>query len=223
MKPLDELLILLCQAGEIDLSGQQKRGYHKEFPGAPKPPIYFRIQGSSSEELFTQAALHILLQVRQMTNDVMPSHICGIPGPGQSFAKFIADQMGLSLITLRKEVDQGQIIIDTDGLPAADHDSEVLLVDNITCRARALMQVTRTLRSLNYQVVRFVAFTDLSHAREAGTLEHIGLTGSFVASVEELLVMLVESGQITPEKQQAYHKYPTQLAEFFDWMKSIDL
>lgn len=223
MTSLYKLLPLLCQAGEIDVSGQQGRGYNKEYPGAPKPPVYFNLRCNHSEELFAETAKHLLLTVRQITADVMPSHICGMPGPGQSFARFVAEHLGLPLIVLQKE-DGSELKYSVSGESAqASHDNEVLIIDNITCRVRKLMRVVRTLRDLNYQVVRFVAFVDLPHARDKGVLDDIGLTGSFVASVDELLVMLVKSGQITPEQHQAYKDYPDKLAEFFDWMSSIDL
>jgi orotate phosphoribosyltransferase len=210
LNTFSQLLPWLCEVGEIDISGQRELGFQQEFPGAPKPPVYFQMLGNYSEEIFVQTAIWLLMRVRQMTADIMPSHIYGVPGGGEKFARFVAKQLGLPLISV-------------DSLDVVGGPNEVLLVDNVSARAQTMIESAVAMRTLGYQVVRFVSFIDLPHCRKNDLLGHHGLTGSHVSSVAEVLSSLVEQDLITPEQQQAYIDYPGRLKDFFNWMDSIDL
>jgi len=220
MMDLHQLLPILHDLGEIDFSGRRLK-IHERFPGAPLAPVYVKLRvkghkdGNLTPELVRELALHMLVQIRQLTLDFMPSHICGVPQAGEPFAQVIAEQLllpELRLVKVETEGDQRRVVA-SDDLAEAKPGNEVLLIDNAASSGASLHEAAQVLRAHKYKVVRFFVILDRQQGGFEYLLQH-RLSGCALFTLREMLDILAEVESITPERRQFCLSYPERLRAY---------
>ena len=211
---------MLHRMGEIDFTARRLK-VHEKFPGAPLAPVYVKLRvqghkdGNLTPELVCELAAHMLIQIRQLTLDVMPSHICGVPQAGEPFAKVIAEQLHLPQIHLRKIEEKGQLrgVVAPDYLPQGQLNNEVLLIDNAASSGASIFEAAEVLRDYGYKVVRFFVVID----RQQGAFEFLqekGLSGYSLFTLREMLDILLGAGSIGADTREQCLTYPERLRAY---------
>ncbi len=226
MMTLHGLLVDLFDQGVLDFSGRRTKK-HEQYPGAPLAPIYANLRtpdnndGKLAARLVHEIGLHLAMQVRQMTTDVMPSYICGLPRAGEPFAGVVSSELGIPQLHLAKEelADGKRHLVAPPSLPCAQGQEEVLLIDDVVSSAESKLEAIEALRALGYQVVRLVVFLDRQQDGLVVLQDH-GVHGYSVCTLAELLNILVEEGKVTPAQRVDCLDYHQRLQAHIDFIDS---